>query len=194
MQTGLVIKFNSYGNFQVHEKSILIATLPIMLYFQSEPLCVLWFLHTATFSMMPLLALDQLIFPTVILTFIYLLLIRITIRWITDEKVSSPQWDILSLSCISDNKMLICLFYLSAIFGCSSLLLGQMFLRPPKSLPFLFPLLTSAFSCVHFVLFFIYFNYRQIFGGEVTTFNTVRHDNRKTKIRKTKTLVKEKNL
>lgn len=137
-----------------------------MLYFQSDPLCVLWFLHIATFSMLPLLALDRLIYPTVVLAFIYLLLIRMAILWTADGTKQSPQWDILSLSSISDSKFLIGQFYLSNIFGCSSLLFAQLFVRPPVSLPFLFPLLNSAYSCVHFVLFFIYFNYRQIFCSE----------------------------
>lgn len=132
-----------------------------MLYFQTDPLCVLWFLHIATFSMMPLLALDQLVFPAVVLTFIYLMVIRIAILWMTDNRIPSPMWDILTLSSISDNKLLIGLFYLSCLFGCPTLLFAQMFVRPPVTLPFLFPLLNSAYSCVHFVLFFIYFNYRQ---------------------------------
>lgn len=148
---------------QVHEKSILLVTLPAMLYFPNDPLCVLWFLHIATFSMLPLLALDQLVFPTVILTFVYLMLIRISILWMADKRLPSSQWDILSLSCICDSKLLISLFYLSSIFGCVSLLFVQTFIRPPVSLPFLFPLLNSAYSCAHFVLFFIYFNYKQIF-------------------------------
>lgn len=165
-----------------------------MLYFQFEPLCVLWFLHIATFSMMPLLALDRLVFPTIVLTFIYLMLVRITIRWVTDEKISSTPWDVLSLSSLSDNKLLIGVFYLSTIFGCSSLLAGQFFVRPPDSLPFLFPLLISAYSCGHFVLFFIYFNYRQIFGGEFVKIDTAQRVTRKTKSNKTSAVNKKKNL
>lgn len=177
-------------SFQFHEKSILLVTFPIMLYFQTDPLFVLWFLHMATFSMMPLLALDQLVFPTVILTFIYLMLIRIAILWIADNKIPSPQWDILSLSSISDNKLLIGLFYLSGLFGCMSLLFAQMFIQPPISLPFLFPLLNSAYSCVHFVMFFIYFNYRQLSSGKLV--ETTQRVNRKTKHNKTNVPKKEK--
>lgn len=160
-----------------------------MLYFQTDPLCTLWFLHIATFSMLPLLALDQLIFPTIILTFIYLMLIRIAILWIADGKNQSPQWDILSLSSINDNKLLIGLFYLSSLFGCITLLCAQLFIRPPVSLPFLFPLLNSAYSCVHFVLFFIYFNYRQMFSSKShATTQSIKHN--KTNVSKKK----QKNL
>lgn len=163
-----------------------------MLYFPTDPLFVLWFLQMATFSMMPLLALDQLVFPTVILTFIYLMSIRIAILWIADNKNPSPQWDILSLGSISDSKLLIGLFYLSGLFGCMSLLFAQMFIRPPVTLPFLFPLLNSAYSCVHFVMFFIYFNYRQIFSG--TFVETTQRVNRKIKHSKTIVPKREKKI
>lgn len=146
-----------------------------MLYFQRDPLCVLWFLHIATFSMLPLLALDRLIFPTVVLTFIYLMLIRITLLWSAGGKTQSPKWDILSLSSICDSKFLIGPFYVSCLFGCTSLLFAQLFVRPPVSLPFLFPLLNSAYSCAHFVLFFIYFNYRQIFGDSTGDAQKAKH-------------------
>lgn len=174
------INFELYS--QVHEKSILLVTLPTMLHFQNDPLWVLWFLHIAIFSMLPLLALDQLVFPTVILTFIYLMLIRIAILWMADKRLPSSQWDFLSLSSISDSKLLISLFYLSCIFGCVSLLLAQLFIQPPVSLPFLFPLLNSAYSCAHFVLFFIYFNYRQIFCN--TFVDTTEHVKIKQKKKK----------
>lgn len=167
-----------------------------MLCIRSEPLCALWFLHIATFSMLPLLALDQLILPTIILTYIYFMLIRITIRWTTDEKITAPIWDVLSLSSISDNKLCVGLFYLSSVVGCPLLVVGQVFIRPPDTLPFLFPLLISAYSCVHFVLFFIYFNIRQIvFGGETCKIDTIqRRVTQKTNSYKTNTVNKKKHL
>lgn len=164
-----------------------------MLYFRSEPICALWFLHIATFSMLPLLVLDQLVFPTIVLTFIYLILVRIAILWTTNEKISAPVWDVLSLSTISDNALFICLFYLSTFVGCALLLCGQAFVPPPKSLPFLYPLLVSAYSCVHFVLFFVYFNIRQIFGGASLNANTVQRVNRRAQSNKTKSVNKKKN-
>lgn len=173
----------------MHEKSILLATLPVMLYFRCDPLCVLWFLHIATFSMLPLLDLDHLILPSVILTIVYLISIRISIRWSSDEKTSTPQWDVLSLSSINDNKLFIGVFYMSTFVGCSSLLVCQVFVRPPESLPFLFPLLISAYGCAHFVLFFIYFNFRQIFGGAIDIAQRV---NSKTIIHKSNAVNRKK--
>lgn len=154
-----------------------------MLYFRLDPLCTLWFLHIATFSMLPLLAIDQLIYPTIILTFIYLMLIRVAIRWSINDKISTSSlllWDPLSLSNICDNKLYIGIFYVSTFIGCSLLVVGQVFVRPPNSLPFLFSLLISAYSCVHFVLFFIYFNIRQIFGGAIVKIDTIQRVTRKT--------------
>lgn len=155
--------------------------LPVMLHFRTEPLGALWFLQIATISMLPLLALDQLVFATIVLTFVYLVLIRITILWLSEEKASAPLWDVLSLSSISDNKLFICLFYLSTFVACPSLLIGQAFIQPPQALPFLFPLLLSAFSCGHFVLFFIYFNIRQIFYGQIDSVQGVTQKTNKAK-------------
>lgn len=142
-----------------------------MLYFPTEPLFSLWFLQIATFSMLPLLVLDQLVLPFVSLIIIYLTLIHIVVKKTHALNILSPTWDILSLNHIHDNKLIICLFYLSTLVGCTTLLIGQMFIKPPESLPFLFPLLVSAYSCVHFVLFFIYFNYRQISAAISDTSN-----------------------
>lgn len=117
--------------------------------------------------MLPLLTLDRLILPVVVLTGIYLLLIRliIVLTSTNDHPTSklSSKWDVLSLNTISDNKSIIALFYLSTFVGCGSLLVGQLFVKPPKSLPFLLPLLISVYCCAHFVIFFLYFNHQQLF-------------------------------
>lgn len=134
-----------------------------MLYFITEPILCLWFLQIASFSMLPLFVLDELILPFILLTVIYLILIRIVVCLSTKPKHTlSPTWDLLSFCYINDNKLIICLFYLSTFVGCSLLLLCQLVVKPPKSLPFLIPLLISTYCCLHFVGFFIYFNYRQL--------------------------------
>lgn len=150
----------------MHEKTILLVTLPVMLYFGTEPLISLWFLQIASFSMLPLLVLDQLVWSFVSLTVIYLALIRLVSMH--SKQILSPKWDVLSLKLISESsELVVCLFYLSTFVGCGLLLLGQQFIKPPDKLPFLFPLLISAYSCVHFVAFFIYFNYRQLVGAVI---------------------------
>ncbi len=48
--------FLSLLSFTVHEKSILLAVLPVSLLMWSEPVAMLWFNVVATFSMYPLLS------------------------------------------------------------------------------------------------------------------------------------------
>ena len=47
-------------SFQVHEKSILLAAIPVVLYLHKDPLPCFWFLLISTFSMLPLLIKDGL--------------------------------------------------------------------------------------------------------------------------------------
>lgn len=125
-------------------------------------------MQIASFSMLPLLVLDQLVWAYVSLTVIYLILIRLVLALTMHSKqILSPKWDVLLLKYIVDNELIICLYYLSTFVGCALLLLGQQFIKPPPKLPFLFPLLISTYSCIHFVAFFIYFNYRQLTGAAV---------------------------
>lgn len=154
-----------------------------MLYFNSEPLISLWFLQIASFSMLPLLALDQLVWTYVSLTVIYLVLIRLVLTLTMHSKqMLSPKWDVLSLKHIVDSELTICLYYLSTFVGCALLLFGQQFIKPPQKLPFLFPLLISAYSCIHFVAFFVYFNYRQLAGVAVKFESTNKQRAKVTKI------------
>lgn len=144
-----------------------------MLYFDSEPFISLWFLQIASFSMLPLLVLDKLVWAYVSLTVIYLTMIRLVLSLtIPTKQILSPKWDVLLLKHIVDSELIICLYYLSTLVGCVSLLFGQQFIKPPRTLPFLFPLLISAYSCIHFVAFFIYFNYRQLAGAAINVKST----------------------
>lgn len=43
----------------------------------------------------------------------------------------------------------------------SSILLLEFFVKPPNNLPDLYPVVNSVVSCLHFVFFFVYFNYRE---------------------------------
>uniref|UniRef100_A0A182NUR9 dolichyl-P-Glc:Man9GlcNAc2-PP-dolichol alpha-1,3-glucosyltransferase n=1 Tax=Anopheles dirus TaxID=7168 RepID=A0A182NUR9_9DIPT len=63
-------------SFQVHEKSILLAALPVTLLLPLEPFASCWFLQLASFSMLPLLHKDGLTGPYLGLTLIVLTLLR----------------------------------------------------------------------------------------------------------------------
>jgi len=52
------------------------------------------------------------------------------------------------------------MFGLSLIGACF-IHIGFATIKPPLKLPDLFPLLFATYSCLHFVLFWLYFNYRQ---------------------------------
>lgn len=150
---------------QVHEKSILLVTLPVALCFSLDPLICLWFLQIATFSMTPLLIKDGLLFSYVLTNVLYLLIIRlITGLKDSNKKRDSIPFDVLNLSTLTNSNVLVYGFYLSVVFGCSALVFGLGFVTPPAKLPHLFPLLISVYSCLHFLAFLAYFNVRQFIG------------------------------
>ncbi|XP_065168718.1 dolichyl pyrophosphate Man9GlcNAc2 alpha-1,3-glucosyltransferase [Atheta coriaria] len=59
-------------SYQVHEKSILLAAIPVMLYLPQKPLQCFWFLYISSFSMLPLLIKDKLVIAYLSLTLFYL--------------------------------------------------------------------------------------------------------------------------
>lgn len=151
-----------YRQFQVHEKTILLVAIPIVLHAPHEPLMCLWFLQIATFSMLPLLVVDKLVLAYVCTNLIYLLLIRLVLAAETTTRPKEDaKWDVLLLSRISDNRLLHVVFYASSLIGCAALAICHLFVPAPKRFPHLFPLLISVYCCCHFSLFLCYFNYRQ---------------------------------
>lgn len=163
-------------SFQVHEKSILIATLPALLLFQLYPFECFWFLQISTFSMIPLLHKDGLLLPYLALSLLSLTLLKSSIQALNNFKPISSTFfgDIFNIGSFLQtidgskkshhiNRALVLGFY-SSLMGQTLLLFAFVVMQPPMHLPFLWPLLISAYSCGHFVLFFIYFNYRQFFS------------------------------
>uniref|UniRef100_A0A336LPP7 dolichyl-P-Glc:Man9GlcNAc2-PP-dolichol alpha-1,3-glucosyltransferase n=1 Tax=Culicoides sonorensis TaxID=179676 RepID=A0A336LPP7_CULSO len=146
-------------SFQVHEKSILLATLPAMILFPLEPFACYWFLQIATFSMFPLLLKDGLLVAYFALQLIYFLGTKLVIGLVSEDK-DFIRIDVFNISQIIDlnetkstnSKLKRTFFYLSIYFALVLIML-QLFAEPPKNLPFLYPLLISAYSCVHFLMF-----------------------------------------
>ncbi|GBN12324.1 hypothetical protein AVEN_250725-1 [Araneus ventricosus] len=60
-------------SFQVHEKTILLPALPILLQLEEYPLPCVWFAYISTFSLVPLLAKDGLMIPFVALCALFLI-------------------------------------------------------------------------------------------------------------------------
>lgn len=150
----------------MHEKSILLVAIPVILQFQSDPLPCVWFLQIATFSMFSLLVVDNLVLAFVAANLLYLILLRIILTLTTKPTYEDALWDICLLSRISDNRVGRIAFYLSTVLGTSILCSCLLFAPPPANLPHIFPLLIAIYSCCHFVLFFIYFNCRQFTAND----------------------------
>lgn len=155
-------------SFQVHEKSILIAAIPAILVFPMDPFMVFWFLQVSTFSMFPLLVKDGLLGALVGLSVVYFMMTKLLIDYSKGQKHESKSffsilWNIgkQSEGKIAEKFFISC-FVLSTIAQIT-LAVAFLYIPAPAHLPFLHPLLISAFSCCHFVLFFVYFNVKQIF-------------------------------
>lgn len=155
-------------SFQVHEKSILIPAIAAILIFPNEPFMVFWFLQVSTFSMFPLLVKDGQITSFIGLFCCFLGITKIIIDKMKSGKLQETNFlrILWKINKSTDGKMIenfaIFSFILSSIVQVV-LIIGFLFVQPPAKLPFLHPLLISAFSCLHFLGFFIYFNVKQMF-------------------------------
>ncbi|KAK1165051.1 dolichyl pyrophosphate Man9GlcNAc2 alpha-1,3-glucosyltransferase [Acipenser oxyrinchus oxyrinchus] len=150
-------------SFQVHEKSILLAALPVCLLISEIPFISTWFLQVTTFSMLPLLLKDGLLLPYIV-TSLAFLLISITLlsaleqtseedlklkQLFTRRRKHMPRFNAPLLAKSGYVLSVLCMAVLSFLSAA---------LSPPARLPDLFPVAISLFSYVHFVGFLIYFN------------------------------------
>lgn len=153
-------------SFQVHEKSILLVAIPVALYLPSDPFICFWFLLVSNFSMLPLLIKDGLLIPFVGTTMIYVVAYSIILKMADQNtrffsifsayrvyKAIRPNNIKKSVyfNVLSTNFLLSCL-------GMVVLTFAAVYMKPLPRFPDLLPLLISVYSCVHFVIFFIYFN------------------------------------
>ncbi|ELT91799.1 hypothetical protein CAPTEDRAFT_169550 [Capitella teleta] len=132
-------------SFQVHEKSILLAALPVSLLHSRHPTLSLWFSVVASFSMFPLLAKDGLVFPFLSLTLVTTVFLCMSLPTKKSTLLHQLVNPVVFLS----------------LFGMVSLLLANMVITPPAHLPDLFPVLIAVYSCAHFMLFAVCFHYLQ---------------------------------
>lgn len=157
-------------SFQVHEKSILIAAIPAILIFPLEPFMVFWFLQVSTFSMLPLLIKDGLFIAFVGISGAFFMLVKIIMDATKDPKQKSVNFLRVFWNFANEKKNegkllgnLMFYSYMISLFVEILLMICFFFVKPPEHLPFLHPLLISAFSCCHFIAFFVYFNVKQLF-------------------------------
>lgn len=188
-------------SFQVHEKSILLVAIPVLLHFHNDPLPCFWFLIISHFSMLPLFLKDDLYLAYVATIMLYFFFVLYT--WPDLFSFNSAHNEVLQLSNDASlnkqkskskrknkssttkktekdcskyyenifsmilpkfhyNFYVSFLFYIS-ILGVVFLSVISYFLKSPQRYPDLYALLVSVYSCGHFTIFYVYFNYKQIF-------------------------------
>ncbi|KAM6305896.1 dolichyl pyrophosphate Man9GlcNAc2 alpha-1,3-glucosyltransferase [Aegotheles albertisi] len=151
-------------SFQVHEKSILLVSLPVCLIINEIPFMATWFLLVSTFSMLPLLLKDGLLLPYAVTTPAFLSACLASFAIFEKTSAEDLQLKPFSLSLKgyvswfkSFPKIVRSLFLLSVtLMGVLSLMSAAV--PPPQRFPDLFPVSVSVISCLHFLLFLVYFN------------------------------------
>ncbi|NWI59775.1 ALG6 glucosyltransferase, partial [Calyptomena viridis] len=151
-------------SFQVHEKSILLVAVPVCLIINEIPFMATWFLLVSTFSMLPLLLRDGLLLAYAVTTPAFLAACLASFSILEKTSAEDLQLKAFSLSLKgyvawfkAFPRIVRSLFLLSlSLMGVLSLLSAAV--PPPQSLPDLFPLSVSIVSCLHFLLFLVYFN------------------------------------
>jgi len=174
-------------SYQVHEKSILLAAIPALLYIPQEPIVCFWFLFMTNFSMLPLYIKDGLAVAYISLTVFYTVAFLFCHeRWGLELKSSNTFYafykeimgvlvgprnnkrtyaDIINIAyrhLIENRLVLKRLLLYSSMFasfaGCVALSLVSLLFEPPTAYPDVYPLAVSVYACAHFVGFFVYFN------------------------------------
>jgi alpha-1,3-glucosyltransferase len=147
-------------SYQVHEKSILLAALPVCLFLNEELLTCLWFFVVSTFSLQPLLVKDGLFIPYMALT---------TLLLVTYFNVYGDLG--LSQNTTFKNKAKNLLF-MGSMMGCLFLGLSSLIISPPSRYPDIHPVLNSVFSCLHFMAFLAHF-YRLQFSQTSVPYQSI---------------------
>lgn len=198
-------------SFQVHEKSILLVAVPVVMYFHKDPFPCFWFLLMSSFSMLPLFAKDGLLMAFAALNAFYG--IAVYLMWpqefaapairessgrgktrthkgssAAQRKAGSKQsgksrsYDhrgtleraygklksLLGREFVTTRNAAFWPWvkfwvFCGSVVGAIILSVASVVFRPPENYPDLFPLLISVYSCGHFCVFFLYFNYKQIY-------------------------------
>lgn len=134
-------------SYHVHEKSILLVALPVSLASPYMPMVAFWFLSVAHFSMLPLYAKDDIVLPAFVVIALYTFLANSSLDY--DPKKSK----LLAMA--------------AAVSGIGCVVLTAVFLTcpSPPAYPYLWTLLVSVWSFIHFIAFFVYFLWVQFVSG-----------------------------
>jgi len=154
-------------SFQVHEKSILLAAVPVALLTfcdieDSLTTVIPWFLTISTFSMLPLLIKDGLLIPTISLSIMYLTVAAnfdqfTPVKNKYEKRTQSPV-PVRAPTCFH-TFCKVCMFF--SLVGCGILTVLSTTYPPPPKYPYLWPLAVSVYSAGHFIMFSLYFHFTQ---------------------------------
>ncbi|KAI9208062.1 glycosyl transferase [Polychytrium aggregatum] len=131
-------------SFMVHEKSILLPLLPATILLLDEPVVGVWFNNVAMFSMFPLLKKDGLVMPYILAVVLW--------NWLFSFGWKRASGLVKLAKAIS----------YAVIFGLHAM---EAVVPPPPRYPDIYVVLNVLFSTSMFVVFFGYYNYRQILSG-----------------------------
>ena len=136
-------------SYHVHEKSILLVSLPISLISSHLPWTAFWFHCVSHFSMLPLYAKDGLLIPALAVLVLYSLF-----------AYSSLDLEELSRQSITSK-----LSATVSLVGCSLLTVLFLTCPTPAAYPYLWTLFVSVWSCLHYFAFLFYFLRMQFWLG-----------------------------
>ena len=155
-------------SFQVHEKSILLAAIPVALMTfcdnldDSLSIVIPWFLTISTFSMLPLLIKDGLLIPTIALSIMYLTIVINYSQFIPlKDKYHARNTSPVPTQAPTMFHVILKLCMFLSLVGCMVLTAISTLIPPPEKYPYLWPLAVSVYSAIHFLGFSIYFHYVQ---------------------------------
>jgi len=138
-------------SYHVHEKSILLATVPASFLIMNYPFLTVWFITIATGSMFPLLCKDSLMLSTIsILLFYYLIFAVHQDKEMKGENIDSALNFRSSLAWINSAVKGVAVISVVMMVILCACHLGA---SPPSRFPDLFSYLLAAFSCVNFMVF-----------------------------------------
>lgn len=138
-------------SFQVHEKTILVPALPILLLCREHPMAINWFITISTFSLQPLLLKDGQLIPYFVLMIIFTLL---SLEFFKSHIILNLE----RIFCVHN---LVIATYLTSILTCYVLSIASVSVKPPSRYPDIHSVLNAFYCCSHFVGFLIFFYFRQ---------------------------------
>nr|XP_018909955.1 PREDICTED: dolichyl pyrophosphate Man9GlcNAc2 alpha-1,3-glucosyltransferase-like isoform X1 [Bemisia tabaci]XP_018909956.1 PREDICTED: dolichyl pyrophosphate Man9GlcNAc2 alpha-1,3-glucosyltransferase-like isoform X1 [Bemisia tabaci] len=151
-------------SYHVHEKSILLVSVPVILHFLKDPFPCFWFLTVSTLSLSHLVVKDNLIIAFVALTGLFILISLSSMRKFSSINLASKSSS-KSSGFLRGSIKKTHLFFLSVV-GYFYLFVGLVSIEPPQRYPDIFPLLLAVYSFVHFASFFVYFYSQQFSTAE----------------------------